>query len=85
GAGGAIPAATGGLAIPYAAEYQPRAAAAAALGPLASATGGRLLDVRDVAAIASSWTAIWWWLALAALVAFLAGVGVRMLGTSRRR
>jgi Ca-activated chloride channel family protein len=85
GVDGAIPAATGGLAIPYAAEYQPRAAGAAALGPLAAATGGRLLDVRDATAIASSWTAIWRWLALGALAAFLAGVGVRMLTAPRRQ
>lgn len=88
GTGGtAAPArATGVVAIPYPAEYQPAAAGSSELGQLTSASGGHLLGLGDVATITSSWTAIWWWLALFALLAFLVGVAARMTeGIGRRR
>jgi uncharacterized protein YegL len=78
-------AATGGLlAVPFPAEFLPVPAAATGLGALAIATGGRVVAATDRSSIEGEATPGWWWLALAALICFLAGAAVRLLGAQTR-
>ncbi len=78
-----LQATSGELAVPYAAEYRPGQASQTQLGPLAAATGGRVLTAGDEASLESSWTALWPWLALLALVCFFADVVLRIGGGGR--
>lgn len=71
----------GTLAIPYASEQRPAPADQTPLGALASATGGRVLGAGDAAALASSWTALWPWLTVAALLCLLAAVAASVSGS----
>ncbi|MDO8210597.1 vWA domain-containing protein [Conexibacter sp. CPCC 206217] len=75
---GTVPSASAALAVPYAAEYLPRPQGSSALGPLTAATGGRLLAAANPDALAGGVTQLWWALALAALLAFLAAVALRL-------
>ena len=77
--------AAGLLAVPYPAERGPGRLEATPLGPLAAATGGSLLDPGDPGALGSWNPGSWWWLALAALLAFLAGAALALLGFGGRR
>jgi hypothetical protein len=61
-------------------ELRPRPADATPLGPLTAATGGQVLAVGDVDTLDGGWRSTRWWLALAALACFLAGVALRPLG-----
>jgi von Willebrand factor type A domain/Aerotolerance regulator N-terminal len=72
--------ASGLLAVPYPAEDLPVRAEATPLGPLAAATGGSLLDPADPGVLGSWNPGASWWLALAALAAFLAGAALALLG-----
>ncbi len=69
---------SGLLAVPYPAEYRPGPVEATPLGSLVAETGGRVLSARDPVALGRRWTAVWRWLALAALLCFLAGVALRL-------
>ena len=71
---------SGELALPYAAEYRPGQASQTQLGLLAAATGGQVLPADDTSSIESGWTALWPWLALLALLCFLADVVLRIGG-----
>jgi Mg-chelatase subunit ChlD len=72
--------ASGLVAIPYSREYMPRLVADSPLGPLAALTGGRALAAGDPGvAAAGAWDALWWALALAALVLFLSGALGRLV------
>lgn len=71
---------SGLLAVPYPAVYLPAPADGSTLGPLAEAGGGAVLSAARPAAIAPHWTALWRWLTLAALICFLAGVALALLG-----
>jgi Ca-activated chloride channel homolog len=63
------------LAVPYAEELRPRPASASTLGPLVEATGGKLLDVADPAALKTDdGFALWKILIGAALLTFFAAV-----------
>jgi uncharacterized protein YegL len=75
--------ATGLLAVPYPAERRPGRPEATPLGPLAAVTGGSLLHPGDPGALGSWNPDTWWWLALAALLAFLAGAALALLGFGR--
>lgn len=73
---------SGELAVPYSLEYLPLPPAATPLGALAAATGGRLLAQDDPRALLSGRpVALWWALALAALVSFASAVLRQMLGS----
>ena len=73
-------AASGLVAIPYSREYEPRLAADTPLGPLAALTGGRGLAAGDPGTLGRGGTdALWWALALAALILFVAGALGRQL------
>ncbi|MGD9735639.1 MAG: VWA domain-containing protein [Solirubrobacterales bacterium] len=74
----------GQLAVPYPAELRPGQPEATPLGPLAAATGGQLLAPGDSGTIADRGTEPWWWVALAALLAFLAGAALALLASRRR-
>ncbi|HTR75598.1 MAG TPA: VWA domain-containing protein [Solirubrobacterales bacterium] len=67
------------LAVPYSEGLRPQPAEATPLGPLAAATGGRVLADDDTGILSSHRTDLWWWFALVALVCFLADVTVRLL------
>jgi len=82
-ADGTLPSASALLAAPYAAEYLPRPPGSSALRQLTAATGGALLDPADPGALTGSRTALWWWLTLAALIAFFAAIAVRLLPRSK--
>jgi hypothetical protein len=73
---------TGLLAVPYPAADRPRPGDAGALAGLAASTGGRRLRPDDPAALKSSRTELWRWLALAAVLLFLAAA---LLGLLRDR
>jgi Ca-activated chloride channel family protein len=73
---------TGLLAVPYPAADRPRPADAGALAGLAAGTGGRQLKPEDPAALKSSRTELWRWLALAAVLLFLVAA---LLGLLRDR
>jgi uncharacterized membrane protein len=75
-----LAATSGELALPYPAEYRPGQASHTQLGPLAAATGGQVLAADDESSIESSWTALWPWLTLLALLCFLADVVLRIGG-----
>ncbi|HYC81497.1 MAG TPA: VWA domain-containing protein, partial [Solirubrobacterales bacterium] len=75
---------TGQLAVPYPAELRPGQPEATPLGALAAATGGEVLAPGDSGTIAEPGTEVWWWLALAALLTFLAGAALALLGSGRR-
>jgi uncharacterized protein YegL len=76
---------SGQLAVPYRAELRPGQPEATPLGALAAATGGKLLDPGGSGRISGGGRAdYWWWAALAALVAFLAGAVLRLLGVVDR-
>ncbi|MBS1878636.1 MAG: VWA domain-containing protein [Actinobacteria bacterium] len=77
--------ASGLLAVPYPAEGMRGPIEATPLGALAAASGGSLLDPADPAALGSWSPSAWWWLALAALLAFLAGTALSLLGTVPRQ
>lgn len=66
------------LAVPYPAEYRPGPAEATPLRSLAAETGGLVLSAGDPVALGRSWSALWRWLALAALLCFLAGVALAL-------
>jgi uncharacterized membrane protein len=73
-------AASGLVAIPYSLEYEPRLPTDTPLGPVAELTGGRELAEGDPGLLGSGGShALWWALALAALVLFLAGALGRQL------
>jgi Ca-activated chloride channel family protein len=76
---------SGQFAVPYPAELRPGNPEATPLGALAAATGGEVLDPGDSATIAGGGSDLWWWLALAALLAFLGGAALRLLGGSGAR
>jgi Ca-activated chloride channel family protein len=73
------------LAVPYPAEYRPGQPEGTPLGGLAAATRGRVLDAADPASLEMEWTALWWWLVLAGLLCFLAGVVLRLTDVDRAR
>ncbi len=75
----------GQLAVPYPAELRPGQPEATPLGPLAAATGGEVLPPGGSGTIAKHGTDLWWWAALAALVVFLAGAVLALLGSRRPR
>jgi Ca-activated chloride channel homolog len=79
--------ARGLVAVPYSAALRPLPADATPLGPLAAATGGRVLAAGDTAILGQHRTDLWRWFALAALLFFLADVAARLLPTrgDRRR
>jgi hypothetical protein len=77
--------ATGEVAIGYPAEYSPVTAQVSPMAQLVAQTGGRILSGNELGALASREHPLWRWLALAALVAFLAGVAGRMLSGSGDR
>lgn len=75
----------GGFAVPYSAEYAPAPGGAALLGDIATLTGGTLLtapgEATDAGGKAGTVTRFkeWWgWFAIAALVLFLADLGLRL-------
>jgi Ca-activated chloride channel family protein len=74
---------TGLLAVPYPAEYRLGQPEDTPLGALAAATGGRVLGAGDPASLETDWVALWWWLALAALLCFLADVILRLTDVGR--
>jgi Ca-activated chloride channel homolog len=76
---------SGLLAVPYPAAEEHRPDDASALGALAAATGGRVLAPGDTGALSGQGTALWWPLALAALLAFLAGALLGLVGDRRDR
>jgi Ca-activated chloride channel homolog len=78
-AGAVSQTATGELAIGYPAEYSPVTARVSPLAQLVAQTGGQVLPAGRPGALASPEHSLWRVLALAALVAFLAGVAGRML------
>jgi Ca-activated chloride channel homolog len=69
---------TGLLAVPYPAEYRQGQPEDTTLGALAAATGGRVLAAGEEASLEMDWIALWWWLALASLLCFLAQVVLRL-------
>lgn len=83
----------GGFAVPYSAEYAPAPGGTALLGDIAALTGGSILsspgDVTDASGKAGTITRFheWWgWFAVAALILFLADLGLRLsLAPNRRR
>jgi hypothetical protein len=77
--------ATGTVAIGYPAEYSPTTARISPMAQLVAQTGGRILPGDDPGALARRDRALWWLLALVALVVFVAGVTGRMLAGSARR
>ena len=78
-AGSGATAVSGEVALPYPAEYSPVAAEASPLGELVAQTGGVVLGADQERALALTTHALRPPLALLALVAFLAGVAVRLL------
>lgn len=72
------------LDVPYPAELRLAPESSTPLGPIAQATGGRVLQTNEQSVIELHWSALWWWLALAALACFLGAVALRMLGGSPR-
>jgi len=77
--------ATGELAIGYAAEYSPVTPRVSPMAQLVAQTGGQVLSSGRPQALASPEHSLWRVLALAALVAFLAGVAGRMLSGAAKR
>ena len=71
---------TGKLAIPYAAEYRLGRIDTTPLGPLAEAGGGTTMSVADPGHIEGDSHRLWWVFAALGLIAFLAGVALRLLG-----
>ena len=74
---------SGVLALPYPAENSPVTAHASSLGQLVAQTGGRVLAPDDPGALSHSDHSLRELLVLLALVAFLAGVVVRMAPGAR--
>ncbi len=83
----------GGFAVPYSAEYSPAPGGTALLSDIATLTGGSVLansgEATDAGGKAGTITRFheWWgWFAIAALVLFLADLGLRLsLAPNRRR
>jgi Ca-activated chloride channel homolog len=75
--------ARGLLAVPYSDALRPLPTDATPLGPLAAGTGGRVLAPTATGILTAHRTDLWWWFALAALLAFLADVAARLV--PRRR
>lgn len=71
--------ASGEVAIQYSPEFSATSTAASPLGQLVKQTGGRVLSPGDEAQITVSTHSLAWLLALLALLAFCAGVALRML------
>ncbi len=71
------------LAVPYDEALRPLPTEATPLGPLAANTGGRVLAPSDSGTLTAYRTDLWWWLALAALLCFVADVAARLV--PRRR
>jgi Ca-activated chloride channel homolog len=71
------------LAVPYSSALRPLPADATPLGPLAAGTGGRTLAPTATGILTAHRTDLWWWFALAALIAFAADVAARLV--PRRR
>jgi Ca-activated chloride channel homolog len=69
----------GEVAIGYPAEYSPVSARISPMAQLVAQTGGRVFSAGQLGALAGHEHSLWRMLALAALVAFLAGVAGRML------
>lgn len=82
----------GGFAVPYSAEYSPAPGGAALLSDIATLTGGSVLagpgEATDAGGKAGTVTRFheWWgWFAIAALVLFLADLGLRLSLAPKRR
>jgi hypothetical protein len=71
---------TGTLAIPYPAEFGLGRIDTTPLGPLAAASAGTTLSALDPGVIEGSSHRIWWVFAALALVCFLVGAALRLLG-----
>jgi Ca-activated chloride channel homolog len=71
---------TGTLAIPYAAEFRLGRIDTTPLGPLAAAGGGTTMSAADPGQVEGDSHHLWWIFAALGLVAFLAGVALRLLG-----
>ncbi len=76
---------TGLLAVPYPTVDRPRPLDASMLGTLALSTGGRQLNAEDPTALRRVSTELWRWLALAAVLVFLAAALLGLLRDRDRR